>query len=67
MTNEKNLYDAIRICSGGVGFPLSEDVLNEVRFGRENHPEEIKPYDEKKLIEGAKVFFDNHPFIKEFN
>ncbi|MBQ9536506.1 MAG: hypothetical protein IJU79_01810 [Desulfovibrionaceae bacterium] len=56
MNNETNF------CQGGCGSPLPENILDEIRFGRDNLPENTGPYDEDKLIEGAEVFVENHPF-----
>ena len=67
MANGEGLREAIRACPGGVGAPLSEEVLNEIRFGKENHRENAEPYNEETLIEGVGDFFNNHPFAKEFN
>ena len=44
---------------------MAQNVLNEIRLCRDNHTEKTAPYDENKLIDGAKVFFENHPLIKE--
>ncbi|MBQ9407420.1 MAG: hypothetical protein IJU37_11880 [Desulfovibrio sp.] len=58
---EDALAEAMRKCSGGVGEPLSEAQITAIREGPKNSPENNNPFDETRFLEGAEVFFKNHP------
>lgn len=67
MTDEERQLEAMLSgCScGGVGCSLPDDVLDSIRNGSENHPENTEPYDEEKLLEGIKIFCESHSNLQE--